>query len=300
MSNIYNNLNKIERYKLSIEKFINTKSTTKQNPDINNLLKSNDYLITIFLLIFSSHVNHKKKIQQHGYYIGTCFELYLLLLNEKIENVTKQRIISLINLSFIQNLEQSATIIPKEKLSKHYATSLKLLNTNILSLYENKFTNDDYEKYTSSDIMYYKKQNREIIITKLKNKNKIKKDILLKYIENTYGNITQFACNCVYLSNNKHIQKLGYYFGILIKYNHDLENFENDLLNDNIFCDNLIINLGICNSFEYFYEIKRHFFELNIKLDIFNNNIKELVEFIESKFDTLLNDTENFMEEENI
>jgi hypothetical protein len=167
-------------------------------------------------------------------------------------------------------------------------------------LYENKFINEDYEKHTSSDIVYYKKHNRDIIIEKLKNKNKINKDKLIKYIEKTYGNITQLACNYVWITNNKYIQKLGYYFGILIKYNRDLEHFENDLLNDDDFCDNLIINLGINDSFEYFYEIKRNFFELNIKLDIFNNNIKELVEFIESKFDLLLNDTENFMEEQNL
>lgn len=300
MSNIYNNLNKIERYKMSIDKFINTKSILSQfkNDKINDLLKSNDYLITIFLLILSSYINRKKKIQQHGYYIGTSMELYLLMLNDSINGEEKQKIISLINLSLIQNLEQSATIIQKDKLAKNYIQSLKLLNTNIMNLFNNNITND-YEKFESSDIVYYKSDMRNEIINKLKNKNKIKKDTLIKYIENTYSNISQLACTYVWTTpTNKYIQKLGYYFGILIKYNNDLENFESDLLNDKLFCDNIIINLGINDSFEYFYDIKKSFFELNIKLDIFNNNIKELVEFIESKFDNLLNNTVNFIEDE--
>jgi hypothetical protein len=300
-------MNRIQKYQESVERFLKNKThDIIDNNSINvisSLLRNNNYLMAIFLLTISNNTNKKNKIQQHGYYIGCSMELLFLLLKItekkiKINNTYVLLLMSLINIMLVNNIELSTGLFTKEKNIKNYNSSIKLLNTKIIEINNNyNFKNNNF---LMSDLFNYKFKDPEKIKNKIKLSNKINKEELIKYIEDKYCNIIKFACGLTWNlgggneNSAKYIQKLGYYYGILLKFNVDLEDIESEIMQDNKINNSypsLIINLGIQQSFEFFFDIKQKFIELSIKLGLYNSIVKEIIDFIENRFDIFLANT---------
>jgi hypothetical protein len=311
-------MNRIQKYQDSIDKFFKTKmyQTYFNKEEFENILKcikKNNFLLTIFLLTLSNNINKKNKIHQHGYYIGTSLELVLLIIRDmekqNLFNLKKKesiKITNLINIMLVNNLDQSASILTKDKLLKNYNTSIKVINTKIASILENN-VNFKKDSFKNTDIFNYKFKNASCI-NRIYLSSKINKDELNKYIEDKYCPITEIASQFTWLlgggSENHliYIQKLGRYYGFLIKIFYDIQELEEDINDDNKinnFYPNIIINLGIQESFEYFFYYKKKFIELSIKLGVYSNIIKELLDYMEDYFDKFLNNTNNFLENEN-
>jgi hypothetical protein len=314
-------MNRIQKYQDSIDKFFKTKlyQTYFNKEEFENILKyikKNNFLLTIFLLTLSNNINKKNKIQQHGYYIGTSLELVLLIIRDiekenlfKIKKKESNKIINLINIMLVNNLEQSASILTKDKLLKNYNTTIKNINIKMACVLDNDNNFDiNKESFNNTDMCNYKFKN-DTYIKKIYSSSKINKEDLNKYIENKYCEITEIASQFMWLlgggNENQiiYIQKLGRYYGFLIKIFYDLNELEEDINNDNKinnYYPNIIINLGIQESFEYFFHYKKKFIELSIKLGVYSNIIKELLDYIEEYIDKFLDNTNKFLDNKDI
>jgi len=311
-------MNRIQKYQDSIDRFFKNKSylthlnNSKECEAITDSIKKNNFLVTILLLTITNNINKKNKIHQHGYYIGSSMELLFLLSRnrekENIFNLEKNLLIkinSLANILLIQNLELSSVVLSKEKLLKNYNSSIKLLNTEIISVLDEKINYNENKK-VSDEIINYNFKNSESVKKQLKRINQINKEELIKYIEKKYCSIIElavvFTWNLAGGNENlvKFIQKIGYYFGFLTKIFFDILEIESDINmeNDKKYTTNILINFGIQETFELFMNYKKKFIELTMKLDLFSNTIKELIDFLEDIFDGFIEKTTPYMSNE--
>lgn len=320
MNNIANNSNnRIGKYQNSIDNFLKSKfqiNHIKQEETeiIIREIKKNHYLLAIFLLTLSNNIK-KNKIHQHGYYIGSSIELILLIARFqekenlfKLNNKELLKIVSLINIFHANHLEQSTQLLSKDKSLKSYNTSIKQINTKIINLLNsNTYEVDNLMDFIKSDIFNYKFDNSKIDKYKnlIRNSKKIKQEDLIKYVETKYCNIIELGCLLTWVSaggaenNNLNIQKMGKYFGFLLKLYFDILELEHDIENNNNkYFTNIVVNLGIQNTFEYFITYKKKLTEVAIKLGLFNNIIREIIEYIENKLDIFIENTILDMREE--
>jgi hypothetical protein len=308
-------MNRIQKYQDSIDKFFKTRlylmylDNTECNI-ITDSIRKNNFFVTIFLLTITNNINKKNKIHQHGYYIGSSMELAFLLQRsiekQKIFNLNNEnyiKITNLINILLSQNLELATSVLSREKLMKNYSSVFKLVNNKIITILNNKQTYH-FESLTNTDLVNYKFKNLQKIINIFNKNNKLSEQEIIQYVETKYCPILEVAglltWNLAGGQDNitKYIEKLGHYYAFLIKIYYDLTEFETDIENEyNDFYPNIIINLGIQKSFEYFILYKKKFIELSIKLGLFSNTIKEVIDTIETKLDLFIENTKPFLEE---
>jgi hypothetical protein len=304
-------MNRIEKYQDSIDRFFKNKSylTYLDKNECNVItesIKKNKFLITIFLLTLTNNINKKNKIHQHGYYIGSSMELVFLiprvLEKNKLFNLNENLLVKITNLSnilLVQNLELASAVLTKDKLLKNYNSTIKQLNNKIINIFNNKFQATD--KIITTDLLNYKFKNPEFVRNQLKKSYKCTKDDFIKYIEDKYCSVIELAASLTWNlgggneNMTKHIEKLGYYYGFLIKIYNDILEIEFDI-NDNY--PNIIINLGIQETFESFMYYKKKFIELLMKTGLYSNTIKELIDFIEDILDKFLENTTPDLREE--
>ena len=308
-------MNRIQKYQDSIDRFFKNKSyltyLDKNACDIiTESIKKNNFLVTIFLLTLTNNINKKNKIHQHGYYIGSSMELVLLisrvLEKEKLFDINKNLLVKLTNLSnilLIQNLELASAVLTKEKLLRNYNSTIKQLNSKIINIFNVPVL--EKKKFISTDLINFKFKNVEQVKINLKKSNKIPKEDFIKYIEDKYCSILELAANFTWNLGGGHenltkpIEKLGYYFGFLIKIFYDILDLEDDINNeDTQYYKNILINLGIQETFECFMNYKKKFIELSMRLELYSNTIKELLDFLEDIFDKFLDNTIADMKEE--
>lgn len=302
-------MNRIQKYQDSIERFfinkLYLKYINKEDSEIIiNNIKKNEYIITIFLLSITNNINKKNKVHQHGYYVGSSFELALLLIRSleksyiyNINNNQYVKINNLVNILLSHNLELSSSVLSKDKLLKSYTTCFKIMNTKITDSINLDFEiNKNTFEYT--DIINYKFNEPKNYLNKLKKQKKLTNDEIKKYIENKYCPIIEtaalFAWNLGGGQENYsiYIQKLGYYFAFLVKIYYDILELETDIKNTDLdYYPNIVINLGIQKTFEFYIFYKKKFIELSIKLDMFTNTLKELIERMESCIDKFVENT---------
>jgi hypothetical protein len=307
-------MNRIQKYQDSIDKFFKTRlyllylDTTECNI-ITDSIRKNNFFVTIFLLTITNNINKKNKIHQHGYYIGSSMELAFLIQRsiekQQIFNLNNEnyiKITNLINILLSQNLELASSVLSREKLMKNYSSVFKLVNNKIISILNNKQTYN-LESLKNTDLINYKFKNPEKI-KNIFNKSKLSEQDIIQYVETKYCPILELAglltWNLAGGQDNitKYIEKLGHYYAFLIKIYYDLTEFETDIESSyNDFYPNIIINLGIQKSFEYFILYKKKFIELSIKLGLFSNTIKEVFDTIETKLDIFIENTKPFLEE---
>ena len=309
-------MNRIQKYQDSIERiFINKlylKYLNKEDSEnIINNIKKNEYIITIFLLSITNNINKKNKVHQHGYYIGSSFELALLLIRSlekpnmyNINSDTFVKINNLVNILLSHNLELASSVLSKDKLLKSYTTCFKIMNSKI-----SNSINLDFEinngKFEYTDIINYKFNELKNIKNNLKKQKKLTFEEIKRYVENKYCPIIEtaslFAWNLGGGQENYsiYIQKLGYYFAFLVKIYYDILELETDIKNTNLeYYPNIVINLGIQKTFEFYNFYKKKFIELSIKLDMFTNTLKELIEKMENCVDKFVENTIGDIREE--
>lgn len=318
-------MSRIQKYQDSIEKFFYNKLcliylNEKEAVELTNLIKNNLFIITIFLFLVSNNINKKNKVFQHSYYIGGLIELLNILIDKtnttintnykNIDNDIYIKITNLINILLMQNLEMSSINMTKDKLIKNYCNLIKTANIISINALNNNNLTIAYNKFTETDLMYYKFKNIKDVSQILGNYNKINSDDIIKYIENNYYPSIEYALSIVWICSgekeemNSVIKKLGYYFSFLLRINRDILDFENILENmrdtDMQYSKNIVINLGIQETFEWFIYYKKKFIELSLKLKLFSNNINDLIEFLENTLDNFINNTTPFIDSKNI
>lgn len=307
-------MSRISRYQESISRFIKTKSCYSdivKHKNIETILSFNDHETSIILLTILNGQYKKKNLKSHhGYYMASGVDLMMTiaLVCDNIEYFEKKygkmEIKNLINQGPIfvseclsQNIEILENILEKEKILKFQRKIHSYVNKKLLDIvnYEIIETNGRVHR---TDIIKYKFSNKNIINEKYRKLKLIDKDILIGYVERTYGSVCQCAFVLGWLlgmGDEKMInnfERLGSHLGIIIKLANDFKNLERDIENSGEFTLNLIANFGIHESFRLFDESKLKLLEGCMTLDVYNITIKEVIDHIEKKFDDKLKNTD--------
>jgi hypothetical protein len=306
-------MSRISRYQDSINKYMKNKSclTNLDNKNIKeniyNIIDDCDYLIPIVLLTVLSCQSRKTKISLHGYYMGCGIELMMTIAkimdsenkyNIQYEKKNIKQVINkmslLINMCLSQNIEHIQTYVSKEKVLKIFHGSIKYLNEKIYDIVDdinlevgNNIKKTDLIKYNFETVADPKQK-----ITALKQVNK---DQLMNFIDKKYGSVCQTALVVGWLLGSgddkmiDNLERLGTHLGNIIKLSYDFKNLEDDLNTSIDYTKNFVINYGIQESFELFIDSKAKFIEGCMKMDLYSNTMKEVLDLIEVRVDEIIN-----------
>ena len=302
-------MSKIYRYQESILKFILTKSPVvdfiKSDKNIENMMSVTNFEASIVLLTILNYQNKKKNIKSHhGYYMSSGINLMMIVVmlndnmkyyankfgEESIRKISNQ-FYSFVYECLLQNMESMNK--DQTNVLKIQKNICQYLNKQILSV-----SNCDIEKSNQyvhkTDIITYKFENKNIIDTKYKKLKSVEKNILLEYVERTFGAV----CRCSFvigwllgMGDEKKIgtlEKMGNNLGVLIKLTNDFDTLEQNIETSETSSLNLLVNLGIHECFDIFDTNKLELIEQCMTLDIYNTTLKEIINYLERKFDEKL------------
>lgn len=307
-------MSRISRYQDSMNKFIKNKSCITILEGnirllINNVMDKADNMIPIILLTVLNSQSKKNGYSQHGYYMACGIEM-MMTIAKIIDNKNyyksefsaisinriMYRLSTLVNICLTQNIEYLQNVLTKEKAIKIYYNLNKMLNNKIFDLMDEDFMeySENIKKTDLLKFTFEKIKSPKTLITHIK---QVKKEQLHGYIQKKYGTVCQMALIMGWVLGSGDeksvisLEKIGIYLGYMIKISYDFNNLERDLENAKEMSNNYVINFGIQESFELFIENKLKFVEGCMLLDIYTNTVKEILDVIESKVDTFINNT---------
>lgn len=308
-------MSRIFRYQESINRFIKTRScfsqVIKDDKSFNEIINKHDHYMSIILLTIASNQYKKKKVKPpHGYYMATSIDtmsiIASLLNNEKyyidkygdifVVNFVKETTVNILK-CISQNMESFEDILEKEHIIKIYHSITNFLYDKLVNLikYVKMEGIIDAKKM---DLIKYHFNDPKIIDDKYKKIKKIDKDKLLQYVNDKYGSVAQCAFVIGWLlglgEDDKIpvLESLGKSFGLMLKISNDFENLERDLETSDGLSYNLVVNYGIYECFSMFMDNKLKIFNGCLELDIFNITIKEVIDNMENKIDSVLKKTD--------
>ena len=319
-------MSRISRYQSSVSKFIENKTlyfdyikSSLKNDKVkqNNFLNINDHEISIILMTVLNNQIKKNNIKSfHGYYLASSIDLLMsvVFIRDNMsyyENLFNKKLINnLLNLCpvyFNDGLTQNFDSLDNVEKDKDKVIKIQKM----LSNYTNKklvdiLRKDDYygsRKVHKTDIVRYRFSDKNIINDKYKNITLLEQDTLLDYIDRTYGYVCQlsFVYGWIFGFGDEkaipQLEKAGSSFGLLLKIATDFDNIDRDInFTNGGMSHNLIVNIGIHKCFELFNECKIKVLSSFYTFDLYNITVKEVIDFIEKKFDTKLNNTDLEME----
>lgn len=298
-------MSRISRYQESLSKFIKNKNIDTYfsvyfKEKIYQKLIDSDHLGGIIVSTLFNHNSKKTNFKGHGYFLAVAVDIILIILNSK-DRYSNENLNLTIGLYKL--LTDNISIIKTNKADE--------LNDIIIKIYD-YFNNNIYDiittekigentKMTKSDLLNLKTIN-ENMYKKISNMNKYTQDDIINYIKKTYGNNGKiiFLISWILGGGNldkktlSKIEMIGELFGLIYKICMDFDNIINDINNID-FKDNpektsknIIINIGIQESFALFMETKSKFYEESFKLDIYTHTMKEVIDELETKLDKCL------------
>jgi len=301
-----------------MNKFIKNKSCVKIINDSEvrgNIYKMidrhGDYVASIILLATINIQSKKNNLKLHGYYIGCGIELLMIvakIFNNKLyfeelygkEMVAKivNKIITTVNICLSQNIKSIQNSITKDKALKIIHTCMKILNTKL-----NYLINDENLEVSGnmkrSDLVKYNFTSTGVAKS-LSGLQQVKQEGLLNFVENKFGIVCQLAIILGWLLGGgdekwiSTLEQLGTYLGYIIKISNDCLTLEEDMkeaisgISESRKTYNLLINLGIQDSFELFINSKTKFIEGCMSLNIYTNTIKEILDLVEVQLDKMI------------
>lgn len=310
-------MSRISRYQESIVKCIRSKSSYSnfiKEYGIDELVQLCDHEAAMVLLtILNSHCKKKHINGHHGYYMASGVDLLMIyvMINDNLEyyqkkfgllqtNNVKQQAVTFVYECLLQNIETLEGTLPEvtSDTKKYFRQMTSYLHKKITEITEFKEFSPT-SKVKRTDIIKFKFSDRNIIENKYKNLLLIENDILTEHIDRTYGAV----CQCAFvfgwmlgMGEEKmipNLEKLGLYFGTMIKIAKDFQNLERDINNSSCgYSLNIIVNNGIHNAFDLFDRCKVKLNEGCMLMGIHNITIKEVMDFVEKIFDTNLEKAE--------
>jgi hypothetical protein len=300
-------MSRISKYQNSVNRFLKTKSCVSKNDlDNSDFIAQNidkcDHMCAILLLtILNSHAK-KNNLKIHGYSMACGIDiLHMLvrLLDNRIYNEETfgkdklKNICTELSMCVYKSLAQNIETIKynmKDTSLKIYIYCSNYLNRKMYDI--TKFeTFISSKKMVKSDVLTIKFTDNDGIKTKLQKMFKLDKDILIKKVETTYGYMCQCALVLGWILGGgdekmvESLEKLGIHLGNMLKICYDFDNIENDIVNCTKITHNLVVNIGIQDSFRIFMDSKASFLEGCLTFGIYTNTTKEIIDLIESKID---------------
>lgn len=312
-------MSRIARYKESVARFIKGRSCI--NNINNNVLtkeivlehiEESEFLLPIMLLTIMNCQSKKSHLSLLGYYMASGIEFMSIIfrmIDQKTYYVNKYgydkyyqiiaNLVNYTNISLASNIESMHNAITKDKAYAILNYATKIINEKLVQI-----TNDcdlslsDSNK--KSDIMKYHFKDELIVKTKLSKIKQIKKDNLVNYVHTKLGSLCQMTImigwllGCADEKLVSNFEKIGTHLSVMLKVAYDFEYIDKYVINigdDNNTSTNFIINYGLQASFELFHENKQKFIENAMMHDMYTNTIKEIVDILEAKIDTVIEQT---------
>ena len=297
-------MSRISRYQESLSKFIKNKNIETYFSDefkeiIYNKLTDSDHLGGIIVSTLFNHNSKKTNFKGHGYFLAIAVDILMIIL-ESNNRFSNQNLNLTIGLYKLINDNISIINTPKQE----------ELNNIIIKTYE-YFNQNIYDIITCEKIGIISKMHKndllnlktitEPIYKKISLMNHYNKDDLIIYIKKTYGKLGKILFLISWIIGGgesdkktlKQIENIGELFGCLYKVCIDFDNIINDIndvTKDNLdkTTKNIIVNLGIQESFAFFMETKSKFYEESFKIDIYTHTMKEVIDELETKIDKCL------------
>ena len=321
-------MSKLYRYKESFKKFIKKRSCLLDRENMPNLLMhtivynyvmKNDYIFAISLLTIMNNRNKKNNISLQGYFASAGIEFLFVMLhimNNKssfikeydidIYNTTINYIILCFNKSIAQNINSIKTNIRNEDIK--YKTSdifaqMLLLCSDKLS-YSN-IMNEHIFEYNSrgpaSDILDWYLNDNEEAIKEFSKIKQINEESMDEYINKKIGSLCEMAFCLGWLmgyGDKKHIKKIkkiSHNFVMIYKISNDYVNIEKDILDNNGYTLNYVVNYGLQRSYDIYMDNKQQFMEgvmtLDLDLDLYTDTIKEILNFLDKQINDVIDQT---------
>ena len=292
-------MSRISRYQESIEKFIknkniNTYFSDEYNDLISNKLMKSDHLGGIILSTIFNHNSKKSNVKGHGYFLGIAIDILLIMLDSKNTN-----------LYFNQNLLIGIYKLLNENINIIKINDQDELNKILLRTYE-YFNNHIYniisfpkkmqiKKMIKSDLLNLKTINDQLY-KKISQMNRYVQEDIIDYIKISYGGIGKLILVLSWILGGGSLEKktvaalelIGEKFGMIYKLSNDFNNIISDINScdqENNITRNVVINIGIQESFALFMELKSSFYEEAFKLGIYTHTMKEVIDELEVKMD---------------
>ena len=296
-------MSRISRYQESIEKFIKNKNindyfTEEYSKNIFEGLIKSDHLGGIIVSTIFNHNSKKTNFKGHGYFVGLMIDIIIMILksDDRAQNINYNLFIGLYKL-----LTENINLIKTTKhdtLNKIIILALSYFNNNIYDiLIDIKI--GETQKMVKSDLLNLKSIDDKIY-KKISTMNKYDSEQIITYIEKIYGKLGKLIFVLSWILGGgdiskdiiKSIELIGEKFGIIYKICYDFENIVNDINsfenNKDKTTKNIVINIGIQESFALFMETKSIFYEESFKLDIYTHTMKEVIDELENKIDKVL------------
>ncbi len=290
-------MSRISRYQESIEKFIKNKNIStyfsdEYNDLISNKLMKSDHLGGIILSTIFNHNSKKSNVKGHGYFLGIAIDILLIMLDSKNTN-----------LNFNQNLLIGIYKLLNENINIIKITDQDELNKILIRTYE-YFNNHIYNIISFPKKMQVKKMIKSDLLNlktitdqlykKISQMNRYVQDDMIDYIKTSYGGIGKLILVLSWILGGGSLDKktinalelIGEKFGMIYKLSYDFDNIINDINScDQNITRNVVINIGIQESFALFMELKSSFYEEAFKLGIYTHTMKEVIDELEVKMD---------------
>lgn len=296
-------MSRIRQYKESLISYV-------ENSDIKVFINNKDsYIFSTLCLTVMNNVQKKlnNKNISHCYDIASSLEI----INKCIVNPSMfglksmQAFINQLSL----NLEQ---LSPQTKNIKHYLSLFKFINdkyniiytgvnnintgNNIKTNIEPEIIHETINGFTNNSVIKTNKLNIPVSPCSI---NQIPKILFIKYINNTYGELTNLSLLIAWIlgGNNydmaKNLHLLGSYFGIMYKIIIDINNFDEDIkkMDNQQYSLNYIINYGFQDTFELYIENKQKLLEGLITLELMSATIKEIIKYMDDIIDSIISCT---------
>jgi hypothetical protein len=292
-------MSRISRYQESIEKFIKNKNIStyfsdEYNDLINNKLMKSDHLGGIILSTIFNHNSKKSNVKGHGYFLGIVIDILVIMLESKNTNLNFNHNLLI---GIYKLLNENISIIKindQEELNKILIKTYEYFNNNIYNIiaFPKKMQT---KKMIKSDLLNLKTITDQLY-KKISQMNRYVEEDIIDYIKLSYGGIGKLILVLSWILGGGNLDKkticalelIGEKFGMIYKLSYDFDNIISDINS----CDqvnnitkNVIINIGIQESFALFMEFKSSFYEEAFKLGIYTHTMKEVIDELEVKMD---------------
>jgi len=307
-------MSRITRYQNSIFQYINTKSIfieiIKEKEDIKELVLKNNRVVSIALITILNGLTKKKqnnRIKTHqGYYMASGIDMLSIVINllddrnyfnKQLNGHNVSKYIMTLTNKVIECLTEKLDLADDDIDSNTY----NYVKNNIIEYTKQQIGNIscDYEltqvgHVKKTDITTYQFNNSSTL-DKYKKLKIIAKEDLFNFIDLIYGSL----CRCSFVigwllglgdkESIVEIENIAKNFSIMMKMVHDIENLEQNIENAKEISTNYIINYGVSEGFLLFLDNKIELIRKCMRIKIFSNTLKEIVDYMEKKIDEGLN-----------
>jgi hypothetical protein len=290
-------MSRISRYQESIEKFIKNKNINEYFSQeygdliLDKLIKS-DHLCGIILSTIFNHNSKKSNVKGHGYFLGIIVDIILIMIN--MNNINQNFNNNLI-IGIYKLLNENTNILKsnnEEQINKIINKTYEYFNQNIYNIIEipQKL---QIKKMIKSDLLNLKTIT-DTMYKKISSMNRYHQEDLINYITKSYGNIGKIVIVLSWIMGGGILDKkilnaleiIGEKFGMIYKICKDFDDIISDINNcENNITKNIVVNIGIQESFALFMDLKSSFYEESFKLNIYTHTMKEVIDELEAKID---------------